>query len=134
MMTAFEVFEHFPDPIPEIEQMLRYSRNILFTEELIPTGVKAVADWWYFVPEGGQHVSFYTRKSLELIARRFGLYITSGSAAPHLLSEKPVNEGLFRLLCKGRVAGAIRAPLRRFRGRSSLTLPDFDTSAPRGAR
>ena len=36
VLTAFEVFEHLSQPIPELEQMLACSRNLLFTTVLLP--------------------------------------------------------------------------------------------------
>ena len=29
-------------------------------------------DWWYLTPDSGQHVFFYTRKAMKIIAERFG--------------------------------------------------------------
>ena len=37
LLTAFEVFEHLPDPWTEIRRMAELSDNIFFTTELVPT-------------------------------------------------------------------------------------------------
>ena len=37
LVTAFEVFEHFAELIKEIESMLQFSDNILFSTELLPS-------------------------------------------------------------------------------------------------
>lgn len=72
-VTAFEVFEHLVDPVADIEKMLAISRNLIFTTELVPDPVPAPDQWWYYGIEHGQHISFYTRRSLEQLAARFGL-------------------------------------------------------------
>jgi len=35
-VTTFETFEHFVNPLEEIEKMLSISKNIIFTTELLP--------------------------------------------------------------------------------------------------
>lgn len=91
ILTAFEVFEHLPNPIDEIKKMFDFSDVLLFSTELQPS-VKDIElkDWWYIVPEGGQHVSFYTERTLEEIARIFGSnYYTDGKNL-HILSKSPL--------------------------------------------
>lgn len=73
LLTAFESFEHFTNPLHEVEKMLCYSDNILFSTELIPAVIPKLENWWYFGFDHGQHISFYTLNSLEIIARKFGL-------------------------------------------------------------
>jgi tetratricopeptide (TPR) repeat protein len=88
LVTAFELFEHLVDPIPEIEKMLKLSRNILFSTELIPATNPKPGEWWYYGLEHGQHVSFYTLKALGTIAKKYNLnYYTNGTSL-HLFSDK----------------------------------------------
>ena len=70
-MTAFEIFEHLENPLPEIDAMFKLSDTVLFTTELIPKNIKDLREWWYFVPETGQHISFYSSRTLEAIADKF---------------------------------------------------------------
>jgi Methyltransferase domain len=124
LLTAFEVFEHLSDPIREIEQMLAFAPNIFFTTLLVPPGVPS--DWWYFLPETGQHIALYTKEALAIIARRFGLHLNSDGMTNHLLSRKPVSPRLFRLMVRGgRTAGLARRILRRKAGKQSLLDEDF---------
>lgn len=88
LVTAFEVFEHLYDPLKEIQNMFQYSDNLLFSTEIQPKNIKKLADWWYFVPETGQHISFYTLVSLELIAQKLGKYFYSDGCSLHLFSAK----------------------------------------------
>jgi hypothetical protein len=98
LVTSFENFEHFSDPIAEIKKIVKIADVIYFSTELIPMNVPKIKDWWYFVPSTGQHVSFYSKKSLEFIARKFGLYYISNNHSVHILSKNPMNGRIFVLL------------------------------------
>lgn len=70
LVTAFELFEHFEQPLQELESLLRYSRNILLStltykeKEGYPD-----KDWWYYAPHVGQHISFYHEKPFGILQR-----------------------------------------------------------------
>ncbi|APG60121.1 hypothetical protein LPB144_06690 [Christiangramia salexigens] len=88
ILTAFEVFEHLKDPIEEIEKMFNYSDTILFSTELIPyNSQNDLYDWWYLVPEGGQHISFYDKKTLHTIAGKFHAKFFTNNTNLHILSK-----------------------------------------------
>jgi hypothetical protein len=97
LVTAFEVFEHLANPLSEVEHMLEFSKNILFSTELLPDNDRKPVDWWYYGFGHGQHISFYTTKSLELIAKRYKMYFCSNGAL-HLFSKDKINRYLFYLL------------------------------------
>lgn len=103
LVTAFEVFEHLPDPLEEINDMLRYSDSLLFSTLLAPTRHPS-PDWWYFALAGGQHVSFYSAKTLRAIAERFGLSLYSNGSSIHLLTKKRLRRAAFRLLTSSRLS------------------------------
>ena len=88
MLTAFEVFEHLKNPIDEIEKMLSYSKSILFSTTLQPANIKSVNDWNYFAPETGQHIAFYTKKALSVIAEKYNLNLYTNNKNLHLLTQK----------------------------------------------
>jgi 2-polyprenyl-3-methyl-5-hydroxy-6-metoxy-1,4-benzoquinol methylase len=93
MITCFEVFEHLVDPLSEIEKMLSYSKSIFFSTELQPcTELKSSGDWWYFSPESGQHISFYTKKSLEIIAEKYHLNLYTDGISTHLFTDKVLEQ------------------------------------------
>jgi hypothetical protein len=92
MLTCFEVFEHLVNPVSEIEKMLNYSKSILFSTELQPNiELKSSDDWQYFAPETGQHIAFFTKKSLEVLAEKFGLNLYTDNQTIHLLTDKVLN-------------------------------------------
>jgi hypothetical protein len=89
LATSFESLEHFENPVQEIEKILQLSDNVIFSTELIPDPIPAVADWWYYGTEHGQHIAFYTTKALHELARHFGLsYYNLDNI--HILTKKPV--------------------------------------------
>jgi len=94
-LTAFEVLEHFVDPMSEFERIMQLSPNIFVSTELLPDPLLSLNDWWYFSPSTGQHVSFYTQKTLQFIARQFNRHLLSNGHF-HLFSSEPCNATLFR--------------------------------------
>jgi len=96
LITSIESFEHFVNPLLEIEKILGISKNILFTTELIPK--LEVENWWYYGQYHGQHVSFYSMRTLTFIASIYGLNLNSDGKRVHLLTEKKINSKLFKLL------------------------------------
>ncbi|MFN0214978.1 MAG: class I SAM-dependent methyltransferase [Saprospiraceae bacterium] len=124
LLTAFEVFEHLENPIDEIEKMLQLSDNILFSTELQPIPHPTPESWWYILPEIGQHISFFSKKSLETLAQRTGLHLSTNGKNLHLLSRKKIGLSLlFRALSYHQIAGVFNAVLPR---RKSLLQQDFD--------
>lgn len=110
-ITTFETFEHFVNPIEEIKKIIEISPNIIFTTELLPSNIPEPQKWWYYGFEHGQHISFYSEKTLAYIAKMYELnFITNGRI--HLFTNKKINKnyysmllklskfGLFRIICK----------------------------------
>lgn len=103
LVTAFEVFEHMVDPVRELECMLRFSRNILFTTQLIPEPVPKPDDWWYYGLDHGQHIAFFTHQALAKMANRFSLRVYSYGSI-HLFTDRVISKHLFRLCANSRFA------------------------------
>jgi hypothetical protein len=89
-VTAFEVLEHMENPMEEVSEIFSYSDNVLFSTELIPED-SSIENWWYIAPETGQHISFYTKKSLELIAKRYNCNYYNISETVHLFTKKKLS-------------------------------------------
>jgi hypothetical protein len=126
LLTAFEVFEHLPDPMAEIASMLEFAPNILLSTLLVPPGVTKAEDWWYFTPQYGRHVSFFTPEALREIGRRLNLDVASDGVDTHLFSQKPVSDRTLRFFARRRLPQALaRRWLRRRLPRQSLLFDDF---------
>lgn len=89
-VTTFESFEHFVNPIEEIENLLKFSRNIIFSTETLPNPMPRPEDWWYYGLDHGQHISFYSEKTFKFLAEKYNLnYVNLGGL--HLLSDKKIS-------------------------------------------
>lgn len=79
-LTAFETFEHLVQPYSEIDKMVNITKNIVFSTQLVSQEYPQPHEWWYYGLEHGQHVSLYSMKSLEFIAKKFNFNLyTNGS-------------------------------------------------------
>ena len=100
MLTCFETFEHFDDRINDLEKVLNYSKNILFSTELIPEPVPQPDDWWYYGLDHGQHISFFQRRTFEFLAKKYEIYFYSNGKNIHLLSVKKISPFMFNFFVK----------------------------------
>jgi hypothetical protein len=123
-VTAFENFEHFVNPIEEIEKIINIADVLYFSTELIPQNIPLIKDWWYFSPSTGQHISFYSKKSLEYIANKFNLHLLTDNKFTHILSKKHVNKNIFSLLRYYRKINNI-INIERYLKRPSKTVEDM---------
>lgn len=131
LLTCYEAFEHFADPPAEITKMLALSGNILFTTELLPHPVPAPEEWWYYGLDHGQHISFYSLKTLEHLAGRYRLNLFTDGRRFHFLTERKTGNARFRaLLALGRHCPD--SLLRRFAG--SGTFEDMKRIRESGSR
>jgi len=113
MLTAFEVFEHLKDPLAEIEQMLKLSPNVFFSTTLLPKPSPKPSQWWYYSLEGGQHVSLYTRASLNYLAERLGVRVYSNARNFHLLTNKKISPFIYSLAMRFRISQVINLFIRQ---------------------
>lgn len=117
-VTTFEVFEHLPKPLEEIEIMLNYSDTIIFSTELLPkNNIKNINDWWYFTPETGQHISFYSLKTLKYIADKHHLFFYSQGPI-HMLTKKKLGNNPLDIKQISESKNVIEI--------KSLTQPDYE--------
>jgi len=128
-VTAFEVMEHLVDPVKFVrEQLARYeSRTFLFSTQTFADAPPRLPDWPYYSTETGQHVAFYQRRTIHVIAESVGLRAYS-SGHLHMLSDEPMTARRFAWLT--RRTGALMVPLIRYR-RKSRTVQDRDAMLER---
>ena len=88
-ITTFESFEHFVNPLEEIEKMLKITKTIIFSTELLPANIPEPKDWWYYGLDHGQHISFFNEYTFQFIANKYGLnYYNLGGL--QLLTDKSI--------------------------------------------
>ncbi len=98
VLTAFEVFEHLPNPIETVEKLLTLSDTIIFST-VLNDGVTDFDKWWYRTEVSGQHVSFYSEKSLNFLAKKYKLnYVSCNNKSLHVFTKKEINKNNFNLL------------------------------------
>lgn len=100
LVTTFESFEHFEYPMREIEEMLNKSESILFSTELFEGGVPKPKNWTYYGFGHGQHISFYSIKTLRYIAKKYNLRLNTNGRTIHLLTKKIIPNVVFVFLLK----------------------------------
>ncbi len=120
-LTSFEVLEHLVDPVRGLEKMMSLSENVFVSTCLVPEPAPQLDDWWYYVPTTGQHVSFYTKESLRLMAQHFGRHLLSYGSY-HLFTRKPQNRLLYHLANRVKLARIVNYVFRR----TSLIESDFE--------
>lgn len=129
LLTAFEVFEHLENPIDELEKMISLSDNIFFSTELLPADKPNPDTWWYFAPETGQHISFYSVKSLKILADKHNLNFYSNGSSLHLFLKMKLDEDPFKTPKPvGRLQRllSLLKPVPEMKKRDSLLEQDFE--------
>lgn len=100
LITAFELFEHFDEPLKEIKNLLAISKNIIFSTEIYDDGYqyKQFDDWWYYAPHTGQHISFYSKRTLEYIAATNQVHYYKINNQMHLFTKDKISRRKQKLL------------------------------------
>ena len=100
LLTCFEAFEHFVDPLAEFENLLCISRNILLSSEFVPEPLPSPSEWWYYGVEHGQHIGFYQKKTFLYLAEKYNLHFYTNNQNIHLLTEKQLLAPTFKWITK----------------------------------
>ncbi|WP_291301878.1 class I SAM-dependent methyltransferase [Desulfovibrio sp. MES5] len=97
-ITAFEVMEHLPDPSIFIQEIFsKHKPQALIVTTTLYQGETPGLDWWYYSFETGQHISFFTLRTLKALCLQFGLFLSSIGSI-HIFSKKPLPRWKLRLL------------------------------------
>lgn len=92
LVTAFEVAEHFVNPLEEFRQMFSIAPAVLLSTVLVPTPPPMPDQWDYYALSGGQHVTLYTLETLRYLAAQFDAHLYSNRTNIHLLSKQPLED------------------------------------------
>lgn len=83
VVTAYEVLEHLTNPRASLKQVAQQTDLLLFTTYLLPNPAPSPADWWYYAPETGQHVTFFSMPALKLLGHRLEYKLISDGVSRH---------------------------------------------------
>jgi hypothetical protein len=78
LLTTFEVFEHFPSVANDLQTIFAPQHDFVLAGTVLHRGHRE--GWWYYSPEGGQHVAFYSMATMRHIGARFGYHALPGPA------------------------------------------------------
>ena len=86
-IAFFEVLEHVPDPLVFFKELFTNFKfeYLIFTTEL-HQGKPPPISWRYYSFHTGQHISFFSAKTLGHIAQEFGYVVTSYKNT-HIISK-----------------------------------------------
>ncbi|WP_433652924.1 class I SAM-dependent methyltransferase [Micromonospora zamorensis] len=127
LITAIEVLEHLVDPANELAAVAASTDLLLATTEPIPSPTPKPDEWWYYSPDTGQHVTFYTHQSLQQLGRKLGYRVLCGSFV-HLFYRGKLPATARLAVTSPRLAtllGASIAPLDRRYGRTEADTAEL---------
>jgi hypothetical protein len=109
MITAFEVFEHLPEPADTVAEIFARKPKYM----LLTTGryTGQGADWSYIWARTGRHVFFWSRKAMDMIAQRYS-YHRHSFGSTNLFTREPLarrqRRRIKRLMSQDEVRLAVR--------------------------
>jgi hypothetical protein len=125
LVTAFEVFEHFRDPSVSLARLFDSRPRFIVASTEVYSGQGS--NWWYLAPQSGQHVFFYSRKALHLLAKTHE-YSYYGLSGRHVFAREPLSRFRQRttsFLTSGKAFQMFRATL-PFTETWNWILRDYD--------
>jgi len=125
LLTAFEVFEHLTHPMEELEIMSSLSENIFFST-ITHDSTTDLNKWWYVIPETGQHIALYSKKTLLFMAQSVGMNFYSRDGY-HLFSKKKISKFEFNLVFNPR----FQKVFNKFHEKETLLYEDYNSISSR---
>lgn len=98
VITLIGVIEHFSDPLAEMQRICRLlgpgGMVVVWTGDVDSITSRLMGRrWWYWQ---GQHIQYFTRRSLELLCSRSGLEAAGIERYPFAATSRTVNNSLRR--------------------------------------
>jgi hypothetical protein len=103
-ISAIECIEHLENPIEEIREFTEFKEYFFFTIEIISprTPDPLTMEWWYYLPESGQHITFPSLKGIGYFKARLGFDYHYSIGSIQVFSRKKLKL-VTRLVFKHRI-------------------------------
>jgi hypothetical protein len=122
VVSAIEVMEHVEDPLVFVKDVMRQTKanTLIFSQELH----KNILDisWWYFAPETGQHISFYSKRTLNVLATKLELNLFTFDNI-YILTKKRIHISIVAQI-KYLISKFLYKSLRLMNNRETLSQKD----------
>lgn len=89
-VTLIEVFEHLTEPLDLLRTLSQRAELVIISTVLVPDPVGDITDWWYLIPDLGQHITFYTPAALRAMAEQVGMHVVTNGLNLHVFSRQPL--------------------------------------------
>ena len=99
VVTAFELLEHLSNPYDDLDKIMGLGDIVICSTALLPSTCPKPHEWWYYVLDGGQHISFYTESAMRHIARHYNRYYCCVGDL-HIFSRVKISRLKMRLAIK----------------------------------
>jgi len=121
-VTAMEVMEHLTNPLEFVEATLKNTGadSLIFSTQLYK-GKPPAPDWWYYSFATGQHIGFFSYKTLDILGKKLGLKLISSNGL-HILSRRSLNQNKLFLATRPLISKGSSVIIQRRLG--SKTMPD----------
>ena len=89
-LLSFEVMEHLYNPVTFLqEEFLRKSTKTVILSTQTYNNIPG-EDWWYYAFHSGQHISFFHKKTLRLLAEKIGCQYYGINNSIHLITDRKI--------------------------------------------
>jgi Methyltransferase domain len=96
-ITSFEVIEHVESPQAFMSEILSYGGESILLSTIPFNGSLPQKDWFYLGENHGQHIGFFSQKSLSFLAEKMNLHLVTFRNM-HLFSKKKHSK-IYFFLC-----------------------------------
>ena len=132
LLMAFEVLEHVEDGVAFLRGLFeRHGCRTLVLSTTTFDGALPGPDWPYYAFETGQHIAFYQRRTLQMLAERTGVRHQVLRSGLHLFTDRALPDAFHRVERSGVLSRWVAWRVRRARRGLSLTQADHEAAKRR---